>query len=197
MQGRKPVSSGVGRSAIWAAIRSLKKFEVKDLPATISTRTIKGYLTGLVKAGYVKRLGQLKDGAGLWKAGLYELVRDVGPVAPRVRRDGKTPVAGAIQDQLWRTMKIIKEFTAKDLAIHASTEQVNVSLSRSRAYCHYLMRAGYLAVIHAGAKGSPTVYLFMRSRNTGPRPPIVQQLGQVFDPNTNKVVWADEVRFGA
>lgn len=196
MGGRKSASvaaaTGGGRNAIWVAIRELQEFEVKDLPAGIPKTTINTYLTGLVNGGYLKRIKQTRFKDGRWQPGRYKLVRDVGPVAPRVRRDGKKPITGAVQDQLWRTMKIRKEFTAKDLAIHASTKQVRVAVASALTYCHYLARAGYLAVVHAGTKGAPAVYRFLASRNTGPRPPIVQKIKQVFDPNTNEVVWTEE-----
>lgn len=77
---------------IWSAIRVLRQFELADLEATTgaSHRSVLGYLGLLQRTGYIRlvRIGSNRAG----RAGLYQLISNPGPVAPRetiVIRDGR------------------------------------------------------------------------------------------------------------
>jgi hypothetical protein len=197
--GRKPVHLTVtsgkpqGRQGIWEAIRAQREgFTVASLATAtdIHRDTIRTYVRGLEAAGYVDVPAPI--------APFYRLVRDVGVEAPRVTRDGKPVTQGAAREQMWRAAKMLTEFSWRDLAIAASTEATPVNEDDAKDYCANLAKAGYLAVVvlgKASGKGSmPTRYRFVRSRNTGPRPPMVQRLHSVFDPNERRIVWQEAPR---
>lgn len=203
-RGRKPAHLAAaggkpqGRQGIWEAIRAQRDgFTIASLGAAtdIHRDTIRTYVRGLHAAGYVEVPAPI--------APFYRLVRDVGVEAPRVTRDGKPVTQGAAREQMWRTMKMMAaDFSWRDLAITASTEAVAVAEEDAKDYCANLAKAGYLMVASPGkgtpsarkGGGMPTRYRFNRSKNTGPKPPMVQRLQSVFDPNLGKIVWTEEAR---
>ena len=194
MAGRRRadrVGAHGSREALWAAMRRLGRFTVRQV--TDETRlgldTARDYVRGLELAGYLKRAG-IAEGTGQGvarRAVVYELVRDVGVEAPRVRKDGTEVTQGRGREQMWRTMKVLGEFSARDLAIHASTEEHSVSLKEAKHYIRYLVKAGYLAVVRT--TGLAWRYRLLPSKNTGPRAPMIQRVRQVFDPNLGRVIW--------
>ena len=202
--GRKPVhlvapgGKPQGRQGIWEAIRAQRDgFTIASLAAAtdIHRDTIRTYLGGLVAAGYIDSPADFHD------PGRYRLERDVGVEAPRVTKDGRPVTQGAAREQMWRTMKIMRgDFSWRDLAINASTADVVVAEGDAKDYCANLAKAGYLTVVMVGkglgkaqAGGIPTRYRFNRAKNTGPKPPMVQRMTTVFDPNLRKIVWHPEV----
>lgn len=200
--GRKPahlVSAGgkpAGRQGIWEAIRV--QSEGFSLPTLITATdihrdTIRTYLRGLEAAGYIETVCTTSGGVRL-----YRLAKDVGIEAPRVTRDGKPVTQGAAREQMWRTMKMLAgDFSWRDLAVAASTEETPVNEEDAKDYCANLAKAGYLVTTVKGKgngkAGVPTRYRFNRGMNTGPRPPMVQRLATVFDPNLRQIVWHAEV----
>ncbi len=202
--GRKPVHLTVasgkpqGRQAIWSEIRAQREaFGIDSLVAAtgIHRDTIRTYLQGLDAAGYIEQLMPSPEGPPI----SWRLVKDVGAETPRVTKDGKPVTQGAVTDNMWRTMKMWSgDFSWRDLAIAATTETVTVDESYAKDYCQNLVKAGYLLVAAKGkgiGKGAvPSRYRFNRTKNTGPRPPMIQRLKSVFDPNLGKIVWQEAPR---
>ena len=128
-----------GRDALWAAIRRLKSFTVAEVRR--ETRASKGqaadYVACLLAAGIVERI----EG----ERGRYLLVQDRGPVAPRVREDGTPVTQGLGRLRMWRSMKVLGTFTARELAIHSTLEDHTVAEKEAEDYCRHLANAGYLA----------------------------------------------------
>lgn len=187
--GRKPVDTLCRletRDALWAAIRAFgRPFTARELQ--LETRCTIGqageYLKGLCAAKIVAVDG-LTPGRGFIKAArLFRLVKDVGPVAPRVRRDGTPVTQGRGREQMWKAMRVLGRFTVRDLVVSATLEEHAVALAEAQTYCHYLHKAGYLT--RAGE-----TYQCVRQRYSGPRPPMIQRVKQVFDPNLGRVVWS-------
>lgn len=181
-----------GRETIWAAVRKLRAFTLTELwravECEIPKGTVESYLQGLVSGGYVtKQVGQRKPGR--FVAARYELARDTGVDAPKVRRDGTPVEQGARRGQMWRTMRMLGDFSPQDLAVAASTAKTTVSAIDAGDYCKYLRKAGYLRCVQASKPGTQAVYSFVKARYTGPKPPQVQRVKQVFDPNVGEVVW--------
>lgn len=174
-----------GRGAIWAEIRKQKTFTRRSLAdaTDINTKTIGDYLESLVAAEILSR--DTYD-TGTW---FYELINDRGREAPRVRKDGSEVTQGRGTEQLWRAMRILKKFTAQELALSASTTSHPVSLAQAKDYCKHLTKAGYLRVTVPGRGGKPSQFLLVKT--TGPLAPMVQRVKQVFDPNLGKVVHED------
>lgn len=188
--GRKPAHivaaapKPQGRDVIWAKVRAFGLFTLRDLrdATDIPERTIATYLTGLVAAGYLT--SDLVDGRREWC-----LVRDTGIEAPRVRADGSEVMQGRGTENLWRTMKILGQFTVAELAATAATDEVAISLSTARSYVQALARAGYLAALPRPEQNAHARYRF--ARDTGPKPPQIQRVKLIFDPNTQEQIALD------
>ncbi|WP_423828505.1 hypothetical protein, partial [Staphylococcus aureus] len=78
------------------------------------------------------------------------------------------------------------------LAVQASTEEHAVRHREAQYYIGYLYRAGYLHRTVAGGPGRPARYRLIPSRYTGPLPPQIQRIRQVWDANKQEVVWRPE-----
>ncbi len=166
------------RACAWKEIRRRKKFRTADIEAKCDAhhRAIVDYLLGLCRARYLRVLND----------GEFELVRDAGAEAPMLRRDGQELRDTREREQLWRTMKMLRQFTADDLAIHASTEEHPISKGSAAYYLDALRLAEYVVV--AGRSGRRMLFQLLPSR-AGSKPPLIQHVMQVFDPNEGKVVW--------
>jgi hypothetical protein len=152
-------------------------------------KVIKNYLMGLSHAGYLKR----RAGEHRGKCAIYRLARDPGVEAPRVQSDGSQTTQGRTREQLWRTMRILVEFTPRELAITASTPDNHITRQTAGSYINRLHAAGYLRMTVKSSPGSPSRYMLMRHMYTGPKPPLVQQDKQVYDPNLRRVVLGGEL----
>lgn len=187
--GRKPVHLAAagpkpqGRDAIWSTIRAQRTFTYRSLQEAtdIPNKTIRDYVQGLIAAGIVARKGENDVGAVT-----FDLVKDKGVHAPRVRKDGSEVEQGRATESMWNAMRLLKQFTPRDLAIHASTDDAPVSEVHAKDYCQHLAKAKYLRIA-VPSKPGPAVYQFVRF--TGPKAPMIQRVKQVFDPNTGEVVW--------
>jgi hypothetical protein len=184
------------RERVWAAIRVLKSFTLSELSrrSKVEHEALRTYAKALERAGYI----QLDDAEkkGKQSEARYVLARDTGVEAPRLLNDGTPSTKGIGREQLWRTMKILRQFTTTELALHASTDEHPVKENEARGYAQFLAKAGYLHPIKKGEPraGSKTIYTFVRSKNTGPKPPMIQGIKQVYDQNIGKVVYAPDPR---
>jgi hypothetical protein len=198
--GRKPVHLTMttkkpgGRQAIWEAIRRLGDFDVPQLAAACKAhqKTVQDYVDCLFASGHVALVDRPEAGM------MFSLIRDVGVEAPRVRADGSPVTQGLPREQMWRTMRnrSLGDFDYRDLALWASTDDVAVSAIDAGDYVKHLFRAGYLilaAPAKLGKKPCLARYRFDMRRDTGPKPPMVQRMKTVFDPNERKIVWFPEV----
>lgn len=180
------------RDQVWKAVRRLKRFTFNQIcdethqDTQRSRVNVTEYLAGLTVAGYLQRDPEMN----------YTLVKDNGVDTPHVRRDGSVLVQGKGREQVWTILPILKEFSAKDVAIHATTETVVVSEAAAKEYLRYLHRAGYLVASRpsrhegGGVSRQPVRYRFLQSKYTGPKPPVVLKTREVYDDNTGKVVWS-------
>lgn len=193
---RKPIDKqqpSQCRQAIWEEIRKKGDwaFTSTELDIALEASSIRDYLTGLCKAGYLEAVSKGKRG----ESNVYRLVNDCGVDAPRVRKDGTPVTQGQGRQQMWNSMRIIKQFTAADLAFNATTDELKVAENEARDYCKMLCHAGYLKVItqgkpgHKAGTGSRSRYMLIPTMWTGPQSPQIQRTRQVYDPNLKKVIW--------
>lgn len=181
-----------GRQAMWEAMRALRRFTLADLDhLNVERDTIKTYVRSLVQGGYLNAERQAGTG-GRYAPAAYELVRDVGLEAPRLRRNGTPVLQGQAREQMWRAMKMLGQFTPRDLSVTASTEAVAVNEEDAKSYVKHLFAAGYLAVLRPG-KPPRTQGLYRLAKNTGPKPPMVTRAKVVFDPNLGRIAWHAEI----
>jgi len=182
-----------GYAAYWRVILGKGKagqtFSLTDIQNETSARRdcVREYMSALEHGGYIEAAGEQPSGTGT-PARLYRLAK-APKEAPRLRADGSEAVQGRAREQMWRTIHMLGRFTLRDLVVAASTERIPVKESDVKDYLRYLRLAGYLASQRQALKGGPAVYRLLPGKYTGPRPPMVQRVKQVFDPNLNRVVW--------
>ena len=180
------------RDRIWAAIRGFgiaDQFSVAEVMLLAEQRadTALSYLRGLVIAGFIiagspRPLTQRREFMR------FKLARDVGVEAPRVDANGKPVTQGIGREQLWRAMRIAKNFDCRELAAAASTGEHPVSIEEAKTYVKFLTRAGYLQLMNKVSGPFASRYRFIRSRDTGPRAPLVTRDKSVIDGNTGSIV---------
>ena len=175
------------RSALWAAIREFHSKEQDWTTRELQQETrcsigqAQEYVKGLAAAKIIKVNGERTVGTGRFSsAKTYILVNDMGVEAPRVRRDGTMVTQGRGREQMWETMRVLTNFTVHDLVVFASTDDHPVATAEAEYYCRMLSYAGYL-----DCRGD-NFTLVLRH---GPKPPMIQRVHQIYDPNINKVVW--------
>jgi hypothetical protein len=194
---RKPVQMELvggkpARQRIWEQIRlHREKFVIYTIArrADADDRTVATYLRCLVNGGYVVRLNEAD-----FEVTEFQLVRDTGIEAPRLDRQGNPVTQGMGQEAMWRCLRMLGPTNARQLAGHCAAAGIDVTFHTARTYITALKKAGYLQVIKpAGrSRGQLEVIGLIPRMNTGPRPPMIQRVGVVYDPNLNKVMHADE-----
>lgn len=172
------------RQRIWEKIRELRAFSLNDLigslPGDIDRTTTRTYVKSLVAGGFLSET--LPQDA---EKGRYALINDNGVEAPRVRQDGSLVTQGRAQENMWRTLRAIHHpVSHHELAGIASTQDHPVNPIAARDYLCNLNHAGYL-------DKSQGKYRLLPTMNTGPRPPMIQRIKQIYDPNLGKVMWTD------
>lgn len=175
------------RQAIWAWIRDneldngpLAVFTSRDMDIMLEQTSIRSYLAGLARAGYLQETPSPRRG----QLALYTLIQDCGVDAPRVRKDGSEVTQGIGRRQIWNAISILKLFSPRELAFNASTDVHVVAEGEVLTYCILLTRAGYLQ------KRDDGKYALIPGKWTGPHPPQVQRTKQIYDPNLRKVVYS-------
>lgn len=174
------------RARIWPALRTAaagqRLFSVADVRGHIKgdlvpAETIRHYLTALTTGGILDRQPQT-GGATQWR-----LPADPGPEVPRIT-DAGAPVRAALRrEHLWRTIPILgARLTAADLAVHATTEALHITVRQADAYLRALAKVGIVA------RTGPQRYAAIASQRRGPQPPIPQPDGSVLDPNTGAIL---------
>lgn len=177
-----------GRQVLWEEMRRLRTFSMADLePLGVERATAKSYMCCLEAGGFLVREGESRR----FQRIVYRLVRDVGIEAPRLRADGTPVVQGTSREQMWRAMKMLRQFNYVDLAVSASTDAVKVNETDASDYVRHLARAGYLAILKPSTPTSKTVYRL--AKNTGPLSPMVTRAKVVFDPNLGCIAWHEEI----
>jgi hypothetical protein len=187
---RKPIDQqqpSQCRHAVWEEIKMHNQhgsFSVIEIAHSIrlGVDTVRDYLAGLCNAGYLLKVNRPMPESH--RTQYYILDNDTGCDAPRVRKDGTPVTQGQGRQQMWNAMRILKSFTATDLAFNASTDDHRVAEKEAQTYCAILCKAGYL-VGRAEQR-----YMLIEAMWTGPHPPQIQRTKQVYDPNLKRVVWA-------
>lgn len=177
-----------GRQPLWEAMVAFKgePFTITDIfDATyVNRHTIRSYLKSLTLADYVERI-EPGEGATREEAAIrFRIIVDPVPFhAPRLNSKGQPVTQGSGVENMWRTMRMLGQFSPRDLAAHATTDLVNVNETTAKSYCTALLKAKFLKVI-SKARPPHKQAVYRLIKNTGPNPPMIQRTKQVFDPNT-------------
>ncbi|MBT2131200.1 hypothetical protein [Aliiroseovarius lamellibrachiae] len=173
-----------GQDGVWAEIRRMNIFTAAEIheKTEIHKKTVVDYIKRLVAGGYVV------EHTSFEATNRYALKRDTGIHAPRIRPDGSPVRQGNGTKNMWRSMRMMGQFTPRDIAVHSTTDSVSVSDDTAKKYCSMLLKAKYLRVVQKAVPGQrQATYKFIR--NTGPKPPQIQRVKQVYDPNINEVTF--------
>lgn len=176
------------RQLMWDAMRACETgpwFTITDIQKVTgqNKETIRTYLKCLC-AGDCAERREVEPGVVD-----YRLLGAPGEAAPRLRKNGSAVDQGGGSETMWRSMRMMPEFSPRDLAAHSTTPDVGVSESTAKTYCSVLLAAGYLRVVRPAKRGRLAVYRLIR--NSGPKPPMIQRVKRVYDPNTSEI-WAVE-----
>jgi len=148
-----------------------------------SKATVKEYMGRLLKAGFLKVVAEEKVSC---ITRYYYRIAKRSRYAPRIDKDGNL-LPPTKRDVMWRTMRMNPEFTAATLSIWASTDEVEIKHNDAKDYIKHLYKAGYLKLL---GKVIGNAYKYRLVNNTGPLPPKIQRVKQVWDPNEKKVMWS-------
>lgn len=184
-----------GHQGFWNVIRELRTFTITELDGRSNVRrdTVRDFVKRLERAGVIEVVREETSSArGGSERKVYRLVKDLGPEAPKVRRDGTIMPAGSSRENMWRTMKRLGAFTARELAVAAATETHPVDPEDAKSYLRYLRLAGYVNLVRESDPHRQARYAFNMMKDTGPLPPMVQRVRQVFDANLGAVVWTGD-----
>lgn len=196
------------KQIVWEAIRALNAaqrteekpnpvFSAADLEEQVwqarnirlNSRVYRRYLQGLTLFGCLERI---TDGALI--EGQWRLVRDDGRVAPYINDQGKEIGYGCVYRQLWQTIRVLRRFDTLELCTTSATEECPVSQNVANKYVSYLKQAGLLVPVGKKEAQKRQPLQLVPSKNTGPRPPVIETFVRVRDGNTGDVIWesADE-----
>jgi len=181
------------RQRVWESIRRFAgarkpEFTVDQLSraSKVDIFPIREYLKGLTAAGYVR----ITNTPGRCVTNVYEMTRDNGVEAPRVRRDGSAVTQGRGTEALWAAMVTLDSFTVEFVASLAG-----VKTRTAKIYALALAHAGYLEVLTKGKGhgngGVPSVYSVSSEHVHGPRAPMITRQKSIYDPNLHRIVWSD------
>lgn len=196
MRGRKPihlemVGKKTNRQRIWEAIRKEPEgFTGYALArqAQVHDDAVRSYLQSLLRSGHVEVIA----GAELFCEQTLRLINDVGVEAPAITRQGEVSRQGQGGEAMWRTLRILGEVDARQLTDNASVA-APITLWTAKTFIKWLYRAGYLQLVEAGHRGRLARYRLKPGMYTGPRPPMIQKGGAVYDPNLGEVVYRHAV----
>jgi hypothetical protein len=186
----------VPKQHMWEAVREHQDNFTLRMIATASGQPltqVRAYIQAMKNAELVELVDSTVDA----KDQRWRLVRDEGADHPRLRSNGQRSIHGLGLENLWRAMRILKKMTAAEAAEMASVNGVRVTQAYAINYFTLLVKAGYLIASDHDSKRDQT-FEFVRGMDTGPRHPVVQRTEsvQVFDANTDKVVYAKETTGG-
>lgn len=182
-----------GEDGFWSIIRDLDQVGVWTVRqvhdrTNVTSRQVADYVRRLRLGGFaqvVDEVSMLPNGGKLPPARLYRLVKHP-VIAPRLRNDGSV-LPEREHDQLWRAMKMAKDWTVGDLCEYCP----DIASNNIYRYCRRLAAAGILSRTGSAAEKDVRYRLV---RNLGLLAPRVLATDFVFDPNTKSVVGASASR---
>ena len=185
------------RQRVWLAIRKFSTdFTLLQVAeeGLMKTSSARDFVRGLQNAGYIDIAYEKQVIGRRVKVIHYKLVRDVGYTAPTVSRDGTETNPAQANKAMWNTFRILKRpINAEELVNLSCNDQLTISIFTANTYLQLLHDAGYLRLMKAAENitGKKAKYQLIEAMNTGPIPPQIQRAKQVFDPNTNQVMYSE------
>ncbi|MGR6871214.1 hypothetical protein ACU6U9_02645 [Pseudomonas sp. HK3] len=158
-----------GQDIVWIAVRELKEFTRDDVTMwihrnkylSINDSTVRSYLNRLLKGEYIE-ITTKEEKSKCAVLYTYKLVKDCGLEAPRLNKNGGKVTQGQGRKNLWRTMKILKLFTWRELVAAATTDKIKIAPMEAKRYVAILHKSGYLMQVKKSdwKKGKIAQYRF-------------------------------------
>lgn len=197
-RGKKPINLEMkglknNRQRVWEVLRAERNgitCKLAAYRADVDVGAARSYIRALVKAGYIEQ-----QSSGLFEEQTLRLIKDCGAEAPAITRTGEPSSAGLGTETMWRSLRILGEVSAEELAEQAAAVAGKASIGTALQYLKWLCRAGYVheaVSAKGGRNGRRARYRLAPGMYTGPKPPMVQRGGQLFDPNLGKVVYVHQ-----
>lgn len=169
------------RKPAWDFIQELDEFRPEDIVAGIGIgiTSARNWVRQWESEGYIRVV------RSVGRKRFYRVSKKKTEVPPSFRADMSAVPSQTAHGNMWRAMRMMRQFSPTDLAIHSTTDVVDVSGQAAKEYCRMLTRAGYLRVIEKALPGrrEPRYRLV---KNTGPRPPREKRVRAVFDENLDE-----------
>lgn len=179
-----------GHDFFWEVILKLDKdCEWSTLDILRSSRanksSIDDFVNRLVRAGFAKECGEQNQSEHCKRSiKLYRLIK-IQTATPRLRRDG-SELPEKITETLWRTMKMLKTFTALELISAASSPTQKMKKTTVTSYLTRLKQANIIAVVEKGGACKQERYRLLN--NLGTKAPQILRSKLVYDPNADEIL---------
>ncbi|MBN9334683.1 hypothetical protein [Devosia sp.] len=183
-----------GHEGFWAIILELDgvgpwTLRQLDEQTNVNRASSKDYVHRLERGGFAERVGEVSARSGVANATLWRLLKK--PIeAPRLDRHGNELEETSAQ-LLWRSIRILKTFTCRELQAAAEMPERPVALATAR---HYVAALSDVGVVSAPPTRAPTEWTYRLLRDVGPKAPSVSSALVVFDPNSRQVLGEPEIR---
>lgn len=168
-----------GHAAAWAAVCARPEFGYQDVCAAAGV----SYTAAFKLVAEWERVGAAEMVRSDGRTRVFRVVNEGAfrevpePAAlPPVRRQSP-------ERNMWTAIRALTNFSARDVAIHGSTDEVQLTVEEAHAYCRTLLRFGYLRVIRKAVPGR-SLATYRLTRNTGPQAPRLRRVTGLEDPNT-------------
>lgn len=169
-----------------ALTRSAGGFTITDIWQLTNSRkrqTIKHYIHVCRDEGHLEALGEDANGAVSYR------VVNLNQSAPVIRRPNYAGVRGRIQQQLWTAMRGLSQFTIRELAVEASTDDIEVKIRAAKDFVKALTEAGFLTVIRPSRRlHQRGLFRLKPSMDTGPLAPAILKTRFIVDRNRKDIV---------
>lgn len=183
-----------GHEGFWSIILELDAVapwtlrQLDDL-TNVNRASSKDYVHRLERGGFVERIGEVPARSGVAHATQWRLIKK--PIeAPRLDRHGNELEETSTQ-LLWRSIRILKTFTCRELQAAAEMPDRPIALNTAR---HYVAALSDVGVVSASPNRAPTEWTYRLLRDVGPKAPSVSSALVVFDPNSRQVLGEPELR---
>lgn len=186
-----------GEDGFWTIVRALGSqgpFTIRDIVAQTNCAggTVSGYCRRLIRGGFIEPVGERPHPRSWFDPSTtYRIAKPV-ELPPRLTKDGSERPEPQIQ-LIWRTLKMLRRFTAREIAQEIAPADPEAKINTIRSYLHELARVGIIARIDGGKNkakhGGGTVEArFRLVRNVGAQAPKILAGKMVFDPNAGALV---------
>ncbi|WP_264047531.1 hypothetical protein [Methylobacterium flocculans] len=177
-----------GPKAYWDAMRALTlragSFTSRDVAEHCGVtveNTVICYVAACVRYGHLDVVGERPPATPTGRPFKLYAVKVTERLEAPFEKADITRKHGAAHQQMWTAMRALPHFTTRELAVHASTDEVSISSDTARIFCWKLEQAGYLQEL--GRNGRWRVLRIRPGKSTGPIPPAITFKGEVIERN--------------